>query len=65
MPANEIIAVKAAEGAKLIGVSKSTLYEIMKREDCDFAFKLNGTLLISVEKLKAWVNRQTEKGKTA
>lgn len=54
------ITLSAAEAAMLLGISKTMLYEIMRREDCDFSFMLGGRRLISRSKLEAWVARQTE-----
>lgn len=54
------IAVSIKEGAALISISKSKMYELVNREDCDFAFMLGGRRLINREKLQEWVNRQTE-----
>lgn len=58
---NEKIALSVPEAAALIGVSKSKMYEIMRRDDCDFSFMLGGRRLISKAKLEAWIDRQTEK----
>ena len=58
---DEKIALSVTEAAEMIGVSKSTMYEIVRREDCDFAFMLGGRRLISRAKLEAWIARQTEK----
>lgn len=57
---NNQIAISVVEAAALIGVSKSKMYEIVKREDCDFSFMLGGRRLISRAKLEAWIDRQTE-----
>ena len=57
---SEKIALSATEAANLIGISKSKMYELIKSEDCDFAFMLGGRRLISRSKLEAWVERQTE-----
>lgn len=57
----EPMAVSAAEAARLLGVSKPKVYELMGREDFP-AFKLGGRTLISVEGLRAWVKAQAEKG---
>ncbi len=62
---NDRIAVSAMEAATLIGVSKTKMYELMKREDCDFAFLLGGRRLISRSKLEAWIERQAEKGQAS
>ncbi len=55
------IALNATEAAALIGISKSKMYEVLKSDDCDFAFMLGGRRLISRAKLEAWVERQTER----
>ena len=52
------IAVKAAEAAKMLGVSKPKLYEIARREDFRAAFKVDGCLLFSVDGMRAWVQEQ-------
>ena len=57
----EPMAVSAVEAARLLGVSKPKVYELMGREDFP-AFKLVGRTLISVEGLRAWVKAQAEKG---
>lgn len=57
--AMEPLAVSAPEAARLLGVSKPTIYKYMNREDFP-AFKLGGRTLISVEGLRAWVQKQTE-----
>ena len=56
----EMIALSVADSAALIGISKSNMYELIKRADCNFAFKLGGRWLISRSKLEDWVERQTE-----
>lgn len=57
---NERIALSAAEAAELIGISESSLYRIMKRSDCDFAFMIGKRRLISRPRLEAWIDRQAE-----
>lgn len=57
---NEKIALSVPEAAAMIGVSKSKMYEIMRREDADFALLLGGRRLVSRSKLEAWIERQTE-----
>ncbi len=57
---NERIALSVPEAAALINVSKTKMYEIIKRSDCDFAFMLGGRRLINRSKLEAWIDRQTE-----
>lgn len=53
----EPIAVSATEAARLLGVSRPTLYELMGREDFP-SFKLGNRRLVSVAGLRAWVERQ-------
>ena len=57
---DERIALSVPEAAALIGVSKTTMYQIMKRNDVDFALQLGGRRLVSRSKLSAWIDRQTE-----
>ena len=61
MPVNEKIGLSVVEAAALIGVSKSKMYELLKRSDCDFAVMLGGRRLISRRKLQEWFDAQTEK----
>ena len=56
----EPFAVRASEAARLLGVSKPTLYQIAQREDFTAAFRCGGCLLFSVEGLREWVRRQSE-----
>ena len=58
---NDRIALNVKDAAALIGISKTKMYEIINREDCDFSFMLGGRRLISRAKLEAWIDRQTEK----
>ncbi len=57
---DERLALSVPEAAAIIGISKSKMYELIKRADCDFAFMLGGRRLISRAKLEAWIDRQTE-----
>ena len=54
------ITLSAAEAADVLGISKTKMYELIKRSDCDFAFMLGGRRLINRSKLEAWIDRQTE-----
>ncbi|MCR4606697.1 MAG: helix-turn-helix domain-containing protein [Oscillospiraceae bacterium] len=54
------IAMSVIDAAAAIGISKTKMYELIKRDDCDFAFMIGGRRLINREKLEAWINRQTE-----
>lgn len=58
---NDRIALSVPEAAKAAGIGKNLMYDLVKREDCDFAFRIGGRWLVSVSKLEAWINRQTEK----
>ena len=58
---NERIALSVPEAAALIGVSKTTFYEIMKRSDVDFAVQIGGRKLVSRSRLEAWIDRQAER----
>lgn len=53
----EPLAVSALEAARLLGVSKPTVYQIMNREDFP-AFKVGTRTLISVEGLREWIRKQ-------
>ena len=60
----EPVAISAAEAARLLGVSKPTVYQMMHRADFP-AFKCGARTLISVEGLRQWVKDQTKKEETA
>lgn len=54
----EPLAVSAAEAARLLGVSKPTIYQYVGRADFP-SFKLGTRTLISVDGLRAWVEKQS------
>lgn len=56
----EPMAVSAPEAARLLGVSKPKVYELMNRADFP-AFKLGGRTLVSVDGLRKWVQEQAVK----
>lgn len=56
-PILDPLAVSAAEAARLLGVSKPKIYDLMSRADFP-AFKLGGRTLISVDGLRRWVEKQ-------
>ena len=62
-PAIEPLAVSAAEAARLLGVSRPKVYELMNREDFP-AFKLGGRTLVSVDGLRRWVTKQAGGGES-
>lgn len=47
--------------AQVLGVSRSTVYQLMKRADFP-AFKVGSRTLVSAEGLQAWVQAQVERG---
>ena len=57
----EPLAVSAVEAARLFGVSKPTVYELIGKEDFP-SFKLGRRTLVSVDGLRAWISVQTKKG---
>lgn len=56
----EPIAVSAPEAARLLGVSKPKIYDLMHREDFP-AFKVGSRTLVSVDGLRDWVRKQSER----
>ena len=52
----EPLAVSAPEAARLLGVSKPTVYQLMNRADFP-AFKIGTRTLISVEGLREWTRK--------
>lgn len=58
------LAYSATETAEVLGVSRPTVYQLMRRPDFP-AFKLGARTLISVEGLRAWVRAQAERGESA
>ena len=59
MLTSEKIGLSVTEAAAMIGISKSKMYELIKRSDCDFAVMLGGRRLISRAKLQEWFDAQT------
>lgn len=55
----EPLAVSAAEAARLLGVSKPKVYDLIRSEGFP-AFKLGGRTLISVDGLRTWIKERTE-----
>ena len=52
------------ETAQVLGVSRPTVYQLMKRADFP-AFKVGSRTLVSAEGLRAWVRAQVERGESA
>lgn len=57
----EPLAVSLPEAARLLGVSKPTIYKYTGRADFP-AFKIGGRVLVSVDGLRAWVRDQAGGG---
>ena len=53
------LAVSAAEAARLLGVSRPTLYQLLNREDFP-SFRVGNRVLVSVAGLQEWIERQTK-----
>ena len=60
----EPLTISTTEAARLLGVSRPTVYQMMRRADFP-AFKCGERTLISVEGLRQWVKDQTKKEETA
>ena len=57
----EPLAISAPEAARLLGVSKPTIYQYIHRDGFP-SFKLGNRTLISVDGLREWVKKQAEVG---
>ncbi len=55
----EPLAVGATEAARLLGVSRPTLYQLLNRADFP-SFRVGSRVLISVSGLRDWIDRQTK-----
>ena len=55
------IAMSIPEAAKMLGIGKSKMYELIKQEDCDFLVKIGKRTLVSRARLEAWLDRQATK----
>lgn len=55
----EPLAVSPAECARLLGVSRSKVYDLINRGDFP-SFKVGTRTLISVEGLRVWIAKQSE-----
>lgn len=61
-PLMEPLAVRSDDAARLLGVSRPKVYELVAREDFHGAFKFGGCTLFSVEALREWVRSQCKMG---
>lgn len=57
----EPLAVGATQAAKLLGISRPTLYQLLNRQDFP-SFRIGSRVLISVAGLQEWIDRQTKEG---
>ena len=55
----EPLAVSATEAARLLGVSRPTIYQYLGRDDFP-SFRVGGRILVSVDGLRRWVDQQTK-----
>ncbi|MGF0006494.1 helix-turn-helix domain-containing protein [Eubacteriales bacterium SGI.150] len=55
----EPLAVSAPEAARLLGISKPKVYQLMGQEGFP-SFKLGGRTLVSVDGLREWVRNQSK-----
>lgn len=56
------IAVSASEAAKMLGISRPTLYQLKNRADFPASFRCGKRVLFSVAALQAWVDQQVKGG---
>lgn len=54
----EPLAVSAGEAAKLLNISRPTLYTLLNREDFP-SFRIGNRVLVPVSGLRDWIDRQT------
>lgn len=59
MQQTEKLALNASEVVAVIGVSRPTVYELMRREDFPVVH-IGSRKLVPRAKLEAWLERQTE-----
>lgn len=57
----EPLAVGTTEAARLLGISRPTLYQILNRTDFP-SFRVGSRVLISVAGLQEWIDRQAKEG---
>lgn len=54
----EPLAISASEAARLLGVSRPTIYQHIGRQDFP-SFRLGNRTLVSVEGLREWIRKRT------
>lgn len=55
----EPLVIGTTEAARLLGISRPTLYQLLGRSDFP-CFRVGSRRLISVAGLQAWIDRQTK-----
>lgn len=58
------LAVSAAEAARMLDISKPTLYKLIRQQDFP-SFRVGGRTLISVDGLRDWVRHQVQPAEAA
>lgn len=58
----ERLALSVSEAASLLGVSRPTVYQLIRRDDFP-SFKVGSRTLIHRGKLEAWLDAQAEHGR--
>lgn len=58
----EPLAVSVSEAARMLGVSRPTVYALIRRADFP-SFKVGQRTLISVDGLRSWIATQAEQAK--
>lgn len=53
------IAVGTNEAAKMLSISRPTLYQLCNRDDFNASFRVGNRVLFSVQALEKWVEKQT------
>lgn len=54
------LAVSTSEAARLLSVSRPAIYQYIGRDDFP-SFKLGGRVLVSVDGLRRWIDKQAAK----
>ena len=55
------VAISVSDAAKLLGISKPTMYQVIHQPDFP-AFRVGGRTLISTDGLRDWVRAQAKGG---
>ena len=57
----EPLAISASETARILGISRPTVYQLFHKEGFP-VFKVGNRTLVSVDGLRSWIAKQTEVG---